>query len=286
VNVASDGTGQLDDRADERYNFTGSAALAALIGAVLAWAARTGALQLLVGVAAVQALLAFAWVYVLRVPGRVGAVVIAGAAAAASDVAASLWPHSKLAALLVVMGLAVPAMFVHQLMRGAARIRVGASLGAIALVVVTEASLAALLQLRHEFPTKALGGDAAFALVVIAAGALLAGFFTDMVLAAPRFDAEVPRGLPAVALSAVFGAGLGHLALRDSTSFSGGRAAFVGGAVGVVVALLAIAVAYIESVTPLAEAGFARRARPLLCVLVPLALVAPVGFLLCLAVRA
>ena len=81
------------------------------------------------------------------------------------------------------------------------------------------------------------------------------------------------------------GAALGHLTLRDSTSFGGGRAAFVGGAVGVLTALLAIAVAYVEFVTPLAEAGFARRAA-LLGVLVPLALVAPVGFLLCLAIRA
>jgi hypothetical protein len=283
MSVATDGTDELDQ---EQYNFPGSAALAALIGAALAWATRTGALQMLVAIAVIQALLAFACGYVLRIPGRIGAIVIAGAAAATSDVAVSLWPHSRMAAMLAVLGLAVPAMFVHQLLRGAARIRVGASLGAIALVVVAEAALPALLQLRHEFPVASLGGDAAFAVVVAAIGALLAGYFTDMLIPAPRFDAEVPRGLLAVGASAVVGAALGHLTLRDSTSFGGGRAAFIGGAVGVLTALLAIAVAYVEFVTPLAEAGFARRARPLLGVLVPLALVAPVGFLLCLAIRA
>ena len=45
---------------------------------------------------------------------------IAGLAAAASDVAVSVWPHGRLGTLLPVFGLAVPAMFVHQLARGAA----------------------------------------------------------------------------------------------------------------------------------------------------------------------
>ena len=110
---------------DERYNFSGSAAVAVLIGAVLAWAARTGALQLLVAIGAMQALLAFAWMQVVRVPGRTGGLVVAALAAVGVDVAASVWPHSRLAAMLVVLALAVPVMFVHQLLRGAARVRVG-----------------------------------------------------------------------------------------------------------------------------------------------------------------
>jgi hypothetical protein len=47
---------------------------------------------------------------------------------------------------------------------------------------------------------------------------------------------------------------------------------------------VAIGIAYVEAVAPLAAGGFARRARPLLSVLMPLALVAPVGFLLCTAI--
>jgi len=183
-----------------------------------------------------------------------------------------------------VIGLAVPVLFVHQLLRGAARVRVGRSLGAIALVVVAEAAVAALLQVRHEFPSGQLGGDPTFAVVVAVTGALLAGYCTDMVFAAPRFDAEVPRGLTAVVVSTLVGAALGHLVLRDAPDFSGGRGAFVGAALGVLAALLAIGIAYVEAAAPLASGGFARRARPLLSVLMPLAVVAPVGFLLCTAI--
>ena len=269
---------------DDRFNFTGSAAFALLAGAALAWCARSGDVALLIAVAAVQALLAVTWIYVLRVPGRIGGLIIAALAAVVCDVAASVWPHGRLSVLLAVIGLAVPVLFVHQLLRGAARVRVGRSLGAIALVVVAEAAVAALLQVRHEFPSGQLGGDPTFAVVVAVTGALLAGYCTDMVFAAPRFDAEVPRGLTAVVVSTLVGAALGHLVLRDAPDFSGGRGAFVGAALGVLAALLAIGIAYVEAAAPLASGGFARRARPLLSVLMPLAVVAPVGFLLCTAI--
>jgi hypothetical protein len=276
------------DRLDDgtRYNFGGSAAAAVLIGVGLAWTARTGATALLIAVAAVQALLAFSWSYGLRVPGRLGGVVIAAMAAASTDVAVSVWPHSRLAAQLAVLGLAVPVMFVHQLVRGAGRVRVGESFGAIALLVVAEAALPALLQLRHEFTPAQAGGDAVFATVVVAAGALVVGYFTDMLVATPRFDAEVPRGLLAVVASAAVGAVLGHLTLRNSSDFVGGRSVFVGAALGALVALLAVAVAFAEHGVPLAESGFPRRSRPLLSVLMPMALLAPVAFLVCLAIRA
>jgi hypothetical protein len=280
----SDATDRPLDGSEEAL--TGSAALAVLFGAALAWTARSGAVQLLIAVAALQALLAFCWVYVLRVPGRHGAIVIAALAAGTVDVTTSVWPHSRLAAMLVVIGLAVPVMFVHQLLRGAARVRVGESFGAISILVVAECALPALVQLRHEFPGGTLGTDATFGVVVAATGALLAGCFTDMVVPVPRFDAEVARGLPAVLVSAAVGAALGHLTLHDSTAFGGGRAAFVGGAVGILAALLAVAVTFVGYRTPLAESGFARRSRPVLPVVLPLALVAPVAFLLCLAIRA
>ena len=277
-------TDDVDALDAERYNFTGSAAVAVLLGAILAWAARTGAVQLLVAVAVVQTLLAFTWMQVVRVPGRVGGLVVAALAAGGVDVATSLWPHSRLAAMLVVMALAVPVMFVHQLLRGAARVRVGASLGGIALLVIAEASLPALLQLRHEFPPGVLGGDAAFAVIVASACALAAGFFADMVVAVPRFDDEVPRGLFGVLVSTVVAAAVAHLVLRNSTDFASGRGLFVGAAIGVLAGLLAVALAFIEHVTPLAEDGFARRARPALTVLFVLALLAPVGLLLCVAI--
>ena len=85
-----------------------------------------------------------------------------------------------------------------------------------------------------------------------------------MVIATPRFDAEVPRGPLAVIASVALGAAIGHLTLRDSATF---------------------AVAMIERATPLPDAGFPRRSRNLVAVLVPICLMAPVALVLCVAVR-
>lgn len=267
------------------FNFAGSAVLAALVGTALAWTARSGSLPLLVTVAVLQALLTFAWMLGLRVPGRIGGIVIAALASAASDVAVSVWPQQRLSPQLAVIGLVVLAMFVHQLMRGAARVRVLESLGGIALLVVAVTSLPSLLQIRHEFAVDRIGADPAFAVVVIGAAALVVGYFTDMVVAAPRFDTAVPRGLVAVLASAVVGAAVGQLTLRDSAQFPGARGVFIGASLGALVALLAVAVAFIEQQSRLPDAGFPRRARPLLSVLVPLSLLAPIALLLCLSVR-
>ncbi len=67
--------------------------------------------------------------------------------------------------------------------------------------------------------------------------------------------------------------------------FPGARGAFAGASVGVLAALFAVAVTFVEHTTPLAESGFARRVRPVLVVVVPVCVIAPVAFLLCLAIR-
>jgi hypothetical protein len=281
----ADPAGSLDSDGVE-YNFVGSAVIAALVGVALAWPARSGALGLLVAIAVAQALFAVAFVLGLRIPGRIGALVIAALTSAAADVAVSVWPHARLGTLLAVFGLAMPVLFVHQLFRGTARVRVVESLGGIAILVLAEVSLPALMQLRHEFIGGNLGGDVTFAVIVVAAGALVVGFLVDLVFAAPRFDEDVPRGLFAVVGSAAVGAALGQLTLRSSSEFVNGRGVFVGAALGAVVALFAVATAFVEHESRLPEAGFARRVRPVVGVLLPLSLLAPVAFLLCLAVRA
>lgn len=266
-------------------HLVGAAVAAVIVGAVLAWAARTGAAELLAAIAVAQAVLAASWVLALRPPGRTGGLLIAAGAAVVTDVAASVWPHSRLAATTAVVALAVPAMFVHQLARGAGRVRVAASLGSIALLVVAEACLPALLQLRHEFTAVSVEGDAALTIVVVIGGALVAGCFADMVYAAPRFDDDVPRGLLGVVVATLVGAAVGHLLLRSAVSFHSGRAVFVGAAVGVCTGLLAVAAGYVAAAVPPAGSALARRAVPLLSALVPFALAAPVGLLLCLAIR-
>lgn len=284
--VVTEGAGARAPDRPAAGGYTASAAVAVLVGAVLSWCAHSSALALLVAVAVLQALLAPSWVFGLRLPGRIGALVLAVLAAAAADTTASVWPRARLAALVAVFALAVPAMFVHQLARGAARVQVVRSLGGVAVLVLTETSFAALLQLRHEFAGSDVGSNAAVGVIAAATGALAVGALADLVLAAPRFDADVPRGVLAVVLSTVVGAAIGQLVLRGSIEFVGGRAVFTGAAVGALVALFAVAMAFLEHGAAPAGTHAVRRLRALLAVLVPLGVLAPVAFLLCLAVRA
>ncbi len=277
--------GPLDDGQD-LTNPVGTMAVAVAVGALLIGCARSGAVALLVAVAVVQALCALSWVFGTGMPGRKGALVMVGMAAAAADVAVSVWPDSRLGALLGVVGLAVPVMFVHQLMRGAARVRLLESLGGTAVGVVSVVALPALIQLRHEFDGSSLGGRVVAAVVAAAAGGLLVGQLVDLMMPAPRFDPEVDRGLLAVVASTGLGGSVGHLLLSGDAAFIDGRGAFVGAALGALAAFLAVGVAFVEHSSPLPAGRPARRLRPVLGVVVPLALLAPVAFLLCLAIRA
>lgn len=270
---------------DVELSLVGTFAAALVVGGGLAATARVSATALLVAIAVAQALLAFAWVYGTQMPGRKGGLILAGMAAAAADVTASVWPHGRLGALLAVLGLAVPVMFVHQLTRGAARIQVVSSLSAVGLLVLAEVSLPALLQLRHEFGAGAAAGKVASAATAALAGALVVGCLVDLLLPAPRFDSAVPRGLLGLIAAAGLGGSLGYLLLHDSAAFPNGRAPFVGAALGALAGLLAIATAFVLHTTPEPAAGYARRLRPVLAGVLPLAVLAPVAFLLCLAIR-
>jgi hypothetical protein len=279
--------GAAADSSDAGYRPAASAVIAALAGVLLAWTADASALGLLVAIACVQAVFAFSWVFGLRLPGRIGALVIAAMTAATADTTVSVWPQGRLSPLLAVFALAMPVLFVHQLMRGAARVRVLASLGSVAVLVVAEVSLPAWLQLRHEFG--AHGAQVASGMLVAAAGALVAGFLVDLALPVPRFDVDVPRGLLAVIASTAVGAGLGQLTVANSADFPGGRALFVGAALGAIVALFAVAVAFsvydVDRDTAASVQPLAGRLRLLVGVLLPLGLLGPVAFVLCTAVR-
>lgn len=259
--------------------------VAAGLAVVLALAARASATALLVGIAGVQALLGLAWVFGTQVPGRKGAVVLAAMAAGGADVAASVWPHGKLGPMLAVLGLAVPVMFVHQLTRGAARVQVVSSMSAVALLVLAEVAAAAALQLRHEFGPGALGGRVAAAALAAVAGAVVVGCLVDLVLPVPRFDPAVPRGLLGLVAAAALGGAVGYLLLRGQADFLGGRSAFVGAALGALAGFVAIAGSFVLHSTVPPHGAVGRRLRPVLSAVLPLAVLAPVAFLLCLAIR-
>jgi hypothetical protein len=274
-----------DDAHDEvELSLVTTLVAAVIVGVGLVLTARTGATPLLIAVAVVQALLAVSWVLGTVMPGRIGGLVIAALAAGGADVAVSVWPHGRLGTLLAVLGLALPALFVHQLARGAVRVHVVSSLSAVALLVLTEVSLPAFLQLRHEFGAGDLGGRVAAAALAAVAGALVIGCLVDLLLPAPRFDPAVPRGLLGLIASAGLGGSLGYLMLRHQAEFSEGRSTFVGAALGALAGLLAVAAAFVLHTTP-EPPGRNRRLRPLLSAIVPIAVVAPVAFLLCLAIR-
>jgi hypothetical protein len=266
-------------------SLVGSLVAALVVGAGLSLGAHRSALDLLIAVAVVQGVLAFAFVFGTGMPGRKGAIVIAALAAGGADATASVWPHGRLGALIAVVGLAVPVMFVHQLSRGAARTRIVSSLSAVSLLVLSVVALAALLQLRHEFVDAALGGRAASMVVASVAGALVVGYLVDMVLPFPRFDADVPRGVLALIFSAAVGGALGYLILRSDAAFADGRAIFIGAALGALAGLLAVAAAFVLATTPDPETRLGPPLRPVLAAVLPLCLLAPAGFLLCLAIR-
>jgi hypothetical protein len=264
----------------------GSLAVALVMGGALVAAAYWSASGLVVAVAATQALLAAGWVYGTGLPGRNGALVIAALASAGADVAVSVWPHGRLGTLLAVLGLAVPVMFIHQLMRGAARLHVVSSLSGVATLVLAEVSLPALIQIRHEFASSDLGGRVTATAAAAMVGGLVIGYFVDLLFPAPRFDPAVPRGLLALIASAGLGGSVGYLMLRTQSEFPGGRGTFVGGALGALAGLLAVAAAFVLHTTAVPTRPFAIRLRATISALLPLCVLAPPAFLLCLAIRA
>lgn len=257
---------------------------ALVVGGGLAGAARTSATALLAAVAVVQALFAVAWVFWTAMPGRRGAILLAVLASAAADVVTSVWPEGRLGPLLAVLGLAVPVMFAHQLLRGAARVQVVSSLAAVAVLVLSEVAVAALLQLRHEFGTD-LGGKVSSTVTAAIGGALVIGCLVDLLLPAPRFDAAVPRGLLGLIAAAGLGGSLGYLMLKGVPEFGSGRGMFTGAALGALAGLLAVAAAFVLHTTPAPPAAIGRRLRPVIGALLPIVVVAPAAFLLCLAIR-
>lgn len=253
---------------------------ALIVGGALVATARLGTTPFLIAVAAAQGLLVLSWVLGTGLPGRLGGLVIGALAAAGADAVVSHWPHGQLGTLLGVLALVMPALFIHQLTRGVVRTRVVESLSDIALMVVAVVAFAALLQLRHE----ADGALMTTGVLLAAGGALVVGHLVDMMAPMPRFDRDVSRGLLAVIAGIAVGALAGYLRLRDTVEFTSGRAAFLGGAIGGIVSLFAIGAAYVEHALPRGS-RMRRIFRPVFAVLISLGLLAPVGYLLCLAIR-
>lgn len=253
------------------------AVLSLLAGAVLLAGSYLGTVALLVAVAILQVALVFSWVLGTALPGRIGAIVLGVLAAGAADAVVSRWSESGFGPVLGVLGVAIPAMFTHQLTRGVVRTRVVESMADITVLLMATVSLSGLLLLRH----RGDGDSTAPAVIAAIAGALAAAHIVDAVFTRPRLDPSVDRGLPAVVVGALVGALLGLLWLRRIIDFTGGRGAFLGASVGAVACLISVGVTFAGSHSGFDAGGrrpAIRRLRPIASALLTVALAAPVGY--------
>jgi hypothetical protein len=262
-------------------------AAALVVGGGLTLTGRLGATALLAGIAVTQAVFAWAWIDGAGLRGVRGTVVVAALAAAGADVAVSLFPHGRLGALLIVLGLAAPVLFASQLLRGAARTQVTGALSVAAVAVLGCVGVAALAQVRHEFAATGDGATAAVAAAAVPAAALVVGYLVDMVVPTPRFDRRVARGVPALLASVAVGVAVGYLLLRHVAGFGAAPGVFVGAALGVLAGLLAVATAFVQYTTGGSQFRERRRRaeRAVSAAVLPMCVLAPVSFLLLLAIR-
>lgn len=227
------------------------AALTLALAGALALAAYAGQTLVTVAVLVVQALLVWGWHDALDVPGRIGGMILGGAAAATADVLLLVREDTRpLTPVAGVVAVAMLGAMVHQLARGPGRERLTASLtGTTTLVAV--ATLGALFVAVQQ----TLGGPALVTLAAVSAA-----------VAAAAALVPLPPVL-AAGVAAVGGLVLGVL-VAVLTHLSVGAALPIGAA---------------AASTALAAITFVRRAnRPNLTTAgaLPLLSVAPVAYVL------
>lgn len=259
------------------------AVLSALFAGLLAAGCYLGNVWLLVAIAVLQAVLVPSWVLGTGLPGRIGALLLGGLAAAGADAATTHWHDSGYSPVLGVLAVAIPLMFAHQLTRGVVRTRVVESLAGITVLLIAAVALSGLIVLRRQ----GNGETITLALLGAIGAGLVVNHLTDAVLPAPRFDPGIDRGLPGVLTGLLAGGAVGLLALRNDIDFAGGRAAFVGAAVAAVSCLLSIGASFAESrsgvagplAVPEVSARLARL-RPAAAVALTIALTVPAAYVL------
>ena len=266
-------------RAENRARRThvSAAVVACLVGGVAVAAPLYQDRGWLAGVAAMQVALVWAWVLGTAIPGRWGGLLLGAGSAAAADALLLYDRHDGLVPLLTVFGLLFPAMLMHQLARGVVRTRVTESLSGVATGCVSAAALACYLELRQD-----AGAVAAASLLAAAAG-LLAGRVLDMLRPEQAFADGIFHGLLGVAGAAVAGAAAAVARLHGEPVPVLG-AGLLGAGIGVTVGLVAVGAAYLAATVRPRRTPFAPLTLPVLKVLLPVAVTAPVAYLLGLVV--
>ncbi len=250
-----------------------AAVVAAAVAAVLAVASAGGLSAVVVVVAVLQALLIGSWLLALNPPGLRGAAVLAAGTAIAVDVVLVIRDRPSLSGVIGVYGLAFVALIGHQLLRGPVRVKVAESMAATATLLILTGALGALLLTRRV----SSGADLLMASVLAVGVALIVGNLVDIALPVPRFAEGISRGLPALLIGAIAAGAAAVWRLHAVDAVGTVAAGFLGVALGLVAGLVAVGVAYLE-LTPKATAD--RLAGVYLQIAVPLALAAPVAYLL------
>jgi hypothetical protein len=269
---------RVDPERTARVEHLAAAVIAVVAAAALAVTARIGRPELVVALGVLQLLLVLSWVLGTGLPGRIGGLLIGAAAALGADAALVLHQPATLDAVLAVLALSLPAMLVHQLSRGVVRVRVTESLSGVTVGCAAVCALAAYLALF-----RTVDGPRLVSAAAVASGAgLLVGYLTDSVMPRPRFDPEVPKGLLGVILSTGAGAAVGALHALHNARLSLAGGALLGAVVAAVAALVSVGVGYLaQPVEPVERdrGRLASLAMAYLRVLLPLALTAPIGYL-------
>jgi hypothetical protein len=217
-----------------------------------------------------------AWVFGTAMPGRLGGLLIAAGVAGSADAVLYLRDRASLAALLGVLGLSVPAMLLHQLTRGAGRVRVTESLSSVAALCTAGASAAAYLALY-----RTVEGSRLVSAAVVAVGVGMAiGRLIDIVLPVPRFTPDVPHGLLGVGASIALGGTAGAAFAFGAHHLELGEGALLGAGTAGVAALVAVGVGYVVRTVEPQPGRVGRSALAYLRVALPLALAGPVAYLL------
>lgn len=235
-----------------------TAGLAMAYAGLLVAGTLTAPVVLLLAVVLLQATVVATWHRSLRVPGALGGMVVAGAAAVASDVVALAGEADRpLAGVPAVLGLVLPAALAHQLARRGGREQLNASLTA-------GVGLAALASLGCAY--LAVGGAPAGSALVITAALSAALAVSATVAPVPAAATRAP-GLAAAcaALALAVGVGVGAGLVSDLTV---GAGLAVAGAVGV----LALAAARLSRLAAVP--------RPELSAALPVLVGGPVAYLL------
>jgi hypothetical protein len=261
-----------------RRTHVSAAMVAVLACAVAVLAPRYGEPGWLAGIGAFQVVLVWAWVMGTAIPGRWGGLLLGAGSAGAADALLRYDRHDGLVPLLAVFGLLFPALLVHQLARGVVRTRVTESLSGVAAGCVAATALACYVELRQDADAVAAAG------LLAAAAAVLAGRVMDALRPEQAFADGIFHGLLGVAGAAVAGGAVAAVRLRGGPVRLPGSV-LLGSGIGVTVGLVAVGAAYLAATVRPRRTPFAPLTLPVLTVLLPLAVTAPVAYLLGLVVR-